>query len=87
MSSGDSQNSQRDGSRERFHDRVISVILALIWLVAVFIVYRSESDIPLSMLIVATIFFIMLVPAMKELVKIIDRRVKIQLGLIEPADE
>ena len=33
------------------------------------------------------LLFLMLVPAMKELVKIIDRRVRIQLGLIEPTDE
>lgn len=73
--------------RERFHDRLISLLLAAIWIVAALAVHRSNPEIPTSMLLIGTVFFIMLVPAMKELVKIIDRRVKIQLGLIEPVDE
>ena len=87
MSISDNEISKEDAARERFHDRVISVILASIWIIAAYFVYRSDSEIPASMLVIATIFFIMLVPAMKELVKIIDKRVKIQLGLIEPTDE
>lgn len=78
---------KEEAPRERFHDRMISLILAAIWLVAAFLVYRSTTEIPMSMLIIATVFFIMLVPAMKELVKTIDRQVKIQLGLIDPVDE
>ena len=74
-------------ARERFHDRMISIVLAAIWLLAAFLVYRSNTEIPVSMLIIATIFFIMLVPAMKELIKVIDRHVKIQLGLIDPVDD
>ncbi len=73
--------------RERFHDRVISLLLAAIWIVAAIIVHRSTPEIPTSMLVIGTVFFIMLVPAMKELVRVIDRRVKIQLGLSEPVDE
>jgi hypothetical protein len=73
--------------RERFHDRVISLLLAAIWIAAAIIVHRSTPEIPISMLVIGTVFFIMLVPAMKELVKVIDRRVKIQLGLIEPSEE
>jgi hypothetical protein len=73
--------------RERFHDRVISLLLAAIWIAAALMVHRSNAEIPTSMLLIGTVFFIMLVPAMKELVKIIDRRVKIQLGLDEAVDE
>jgi hypothetical protein len=80
------ENDEAD-PRERFHDRVISVLLAAIWIAAALMVHRSNAGIPISMLLIGTLFFIMLVPAMKELVKIIDRRVKIQLGLIEPVDE
>ncbi len=78
------KNTEGPNPRERFHDRVISLLLAAIWIVAALVVHRSGSEIPASMLIVGTIFFIMLVPAMKELVKIIDRRVRAQLGLSEP---
>jgi hypothetical protein len=79
--------SEKLDSRERFHDRVISLLLAVIWIVTALLVHRSTPEIPTSMLVIGTVFFIMLVPAMKELVRIIDRRVKIQLGLIEPVDE
>lgn len=81
------KDSKKSGPRDRLHDRLISLLLAAIWICAAIIVYKSNSGIPLSMLVVATIFFIMLVPAMKELVRVIDRRVKIQLGLSNPADE
>lgn len=80
-------NDRRKAAKERFHDRIITVILALIWLTAVLLVYRSSAEIPVSMLAIATIFFVMLVPAMKELVKVIDRWVKAELGLIEPVDD
>jgi hypothetical protein len=39
------------------------------------------------MLLIGTVFFIMLMPAMKELVKIIDRWVRVQLGLSESLDK
>jgi hypothetical protein len=81
------KSAKDEAARERLHDRAISILLATIWLVAAFLVYRSNREIPMSMLIIGTIFFIMLVPAMKELVKVIDRRVKIELGLIDPVDE
>ena len=82
-----SQDWKESNARERFHDRVISLLLAAIWLVAVLMVRHSSPEIPTSMLFIGTVFFIILMPAMKELVKIIDRRVRIQLGLCEPIDE
>lgn len=87
MTNPDDKTVKKEAARERLHDRVISLLLAVIWVAAAVFVYRSNSEIPMSMLIIGTIFFIMLVPAMKELVKIIDKRVKIGLGLIEPADD
>ncbi len=87
MKDSQDKNTEKEAARERFHDRIISLILAAIWIVAALLVYRSNAEISTSMLIIGTIFFIMLVPAMKELVKIIDRWVKIELGLIEPADD
>ena len=87
MTEQETETSRKQATRERFHDRVISLLLAAIWAAAAFIVHRSNAEIPTTMLLVGTVFFIMLVPAMKELVKIIDKRVKVQLGLIEPVDE
>ncbi len=87
MTDREAEVSRTEAARERFHDRVLSLLLAAIWIVAAFAVYRSNTEIPTPMLLIGTVFFIMLVPAMKELVKIIDRRVKIQLGLIDPVDE
>ena len=74
-------------ARERFHDGLISLLLAAIWMLAAFLVWRSDTDIPLSMLAIATVFFLMLVPAMKELVKILDRWLRAELGLDDSRDD
>ena len=81
MTDQEAEMSKKATARERFHDRMISLLLAAIWIVAVLFVRQSAADIPASMLLIGTVFFVMLVPAMKELVKIIDRRVRVQLGL------
>lgn len=82
-----SKDTDKPNARERFHDRVISILLAAIWIVAALMVHQSNPEIPTRMLLIGTVFFIMLVPAMKELVKVIDRRVRAQLGLNEIVDE
>ena len=84
MNSQETEISKKDAARERFHDRVISLLLAGIWIVGVLFVRQRNADIPASMLVIGSAFFFLLVPAMKELVKVIDKRVRIQLGLSEP---
>ncbi len=79
--------SKKAAARERFHDRLISLLLAAIWIGTALFVRQSDAEIPVSMLLIGTVFFVMLMPAMKELVKIIDRRVRILLGLSESLDE
>lgn len=80
-------DTEKYDQRERFHDRVISLLLVAIWIAAALMVRRSNAEISTSMLLIGTVFFLMLVPAMKELVKIIDKRVRVQLGLSEPLDK
>ncbi len=87
MTDQESEISKKTTARGRFHDRMISLVLATIWIGAALFIRASNAEIPASMLLVGTVFFIMLVPAMRELVKIIDRRVRIQLGLSESLDE
>ncbi len=87
MTDQESEMSKKTTARERFHDRMISLLLAAIWIGAALFVRNSDAEIPASMLLIGTVFFIMLLPAMKELVKIIDRRVRVQLGLSESLDE
>lgn len=84
---GEDKNSREAGSGERLHDLAISLLLAAIWMISALIVYRSDTGITLSMLFIGTVFFFLLLPAMKELVKVIDRRVKIQLGLSGPGED
>jgi len=84
MTNQETDISRKKTAGERFHERAISLLLAAIWIVAALVVHQLDTEIPTSMLIIGTVFFIMLVPAMKELVKIIDRRVRVQLGLSEP---
>ncbi len=87
MTDQEAEMSKKTTARERFHDRMISLLLAAIWIGAALFVRNSDAEIPASMLLIGTVFFIMLTPAMKELVKIIDRRVRVQLGLSESLDE
>ena len=49
-------------ARERFHDRMITMVLAAIWIVAALFVRKSDAEIPASMLLIGTVFFIMLMP-------------------------
>ncbi len=87
MTDQESEMSKKTTARNRFHDRMISLLLAAIWIGAALFVRNSDAEIPASMLLIGTVFFIMLMPAMKEFVKIIDKRVRVQLGLTESLDE
>ena len=53
----------------------ISLVLLTVWAVAMFLVWRERSGIPLSMMAIATVFFVFLIPAMNDLVRSIERRV------------
>ena len=87
MTDRKSESSEKPNARERFHDRMISLLLAVIWILAALLVRQRNAEIPSSMLVIGTVFFIMLVPAMKELVRILDRVVRAQFGLNESVDE
>ena len=87
MTDQEAEMPKKATARERFHDRMISLVLAAIWIGAALFVRKSDAEIPASMLLIGTVFFIMLMPAMRELVKIIDRRVRGQLELSESLDE
>jgi len=51
----------------------ISLILGTVWIVALIIVANSGIEIPASMLVIATVFFVLLIPAMNDLVRSIER--------------
>jgi hypothetical protein len=55
-------------------DMAITGILAFIWFTAVAVVLTTREDIPVYLLGIATLFFLMLVPSMKELVRGFERR-------------
>ena len=57
----------------RKNDWAISWILAAIWLSGLILVRFSSTDIPLKMLLIGTVFFIVLIPAMKEIARGLDR--------------
>ena len=56
-------------------DWKISATLLAVWLVALYFIAGQRDDIPLSMIGMATIFFIILIPAMNDLVRSIEKRV------------
>jgi len=64
-----------------------SLLLAAIWVFAAIFVWRSDTEIPASMLLVGTVFFILLVPAMKELVKVLDKLLRGQFGISKTIDD
>jgi hypothetical protein len=53
----------------------ISATLLAVWVIALFFVARERDDIPLSMIAMATIFFVILIPAMNDMVRSIERYV------------
>ena len=57
----------------RGNDGVISWILVAIWLGGLILVRTLREDIPLTMLVIGTVFFIVLIPAMKEITRTLDR--------------
>ena len=62
-------------SRPEKRDWKISAILLAVWIVALIFIAGKRDDIPLSMIAVATVFFVILIPAMNDLVRSIERRV------------
>lgn len=51
---------------------MVTVILAIIWFGAVAVVAVARDDFPVRLLAIGTVFFVLLVPAMKELVRNAD---------------
>jgi len=75
-------NQPKDSDSKR--DWRISVTLGAVWLVALVFVGNSDFDIPVSMLAVATIFFVLLIPAMNDLVRSIER---ISMGRMDSSEQ
>jgi len=67
-----SDQSQDDDDRPR--DWRISAVLLAVWLAAMAALAFRDTGIPLSMLAIGTAFFVLLIPAMNDLVSSIDRR-------------
>ncbi len=57
----------------RGNDGFISWILIAIWLGGLILIRSLREDIPLMMLLIGTAFFIILIPAMKEITRTLDR--------------
>lgn len=53
----------------------ISATLLAVWVLAIVFVVGERDDIPLSMIGMATVFFVLLIPAMNDLVRSIERSV------------
>ena len=65
--------SQEPTEAPKKRDWRVSAVLLGIWLAALVVIRRGESQIPVSMLAIGTAFFVMLIPAMNDLVSSIDR--------------
>jgi len=60
-----------DGDHKR--DWRVSAILLVIWIAGMTYIVNRETEIPTSMLVIASAFFIFLIPAMNDLVRSIER--------------
>ena len=64
----------REAAEEtRKSDGAIGWVLAAIWLGGVIFVRVTREDIPLTMLVIGTVFFVVLIPPMKEVARSLDR--------------
>jgi len=54
----------------------ISATLLAVWIVALVFITDNRGDIPLPMIAMATAFFVILIPAMNDLVRTIERSVR-----------
>ena len=61
------------GNPEPKRDWRISWTLGAVWFIALAILLKSDVEIPASMLLLATVFFVLLIPAMNDLVQSIER--------------
>jgi len=59
--------------QENPRDWRVSLILAATWTIALILVVNSELEIPVSMLVIASAFFVLLIPAMNDLVQTAER--------------
>lgn len=64
----------QDNSGGRRDWRVSATLLA-VWIVALIVLSGRRNDIPLSMIAIATLFFVILIPAMNDLVRSIEKSV------------
>ncbi len=53
----------------------ISATLLAVWVLAIVFIVGERDDIPMSMIGMATVFFVILIPAMNDLVRSIERSV------------
>jgi len=54
-------------------DWKISATLLGVWGLALFVISGRSDEIPLSMLAIATVFFVLLIPAMNDIVRSIEK--------------
>jgi len=64
---------QQPKNSEDKRDWRVSATLGAVWFIALAIVWNSDIEIPGSMLLLATVFFVLLIPAMNDLVRSIER--------------
>jgi cobalamin synthase len=63
------------GESPEKRDWRVSAVLLAVWVVALVFIAGRRDDIPLSMIAMATVFFVILIPAMNDLVRSLERRV------------
>ncbi len=74
---------QQPSGSDKKRDWRISATLGAVWIIALLVVRSRGIAIPASMLVVATVFFVLLIPAMNDLVRSIERASRKHIDLSE----
>ncbi len=85
--SPDSNKEARIAVEHRKGHLAMSCVFALIWIAAVGAIIHLRDDIPTYMLLIATVFFVMLMPSMYDLVRDYEKfmaRLKGKVGTTSP---
>jgi hypothetical protein len=64
---------QSSGNKSGRRDWHVSATLLAVWIVALAVIAHKNIGIPFSMLAIATVFFVVLIPAMRDLVRSMEQ--------------
>lgn len=66
---------ESDTDKVKKLDWRVTAILIAIWTIAIVVITSGDTNIPISMLIIASAFFVFLIPAMNDIVRSLEQAI------------